>query len=164
MSEIEAKDLIQQEEDMLYQGIKNSLYTSGPESITDIQVQCLDPDDIHTYIKWICRNNDLPTDIKIPKVEITSIYSFDELNQLWDISGVEEGLYPLENPLNVYFINTGEACSMIIPIQLTKDITNVHIRNIGEDRTTFIQELYERASQRTPLDLCLVSPDNIKKR
>lgn len=156
MGEIDTKDLIKQEENMLYQGIKNSLYNSGPESITDIQVQCLSTNDIDTYIKWVSGNNNLPTNIKIPKAEITSVYSYDELQQLWEITGVENGLYPLEKTSNVYFINTGEACSMIVPIQLDKKITNIHIRNVGKDRTPFIQKLYERASEKKSVDLKLV--------
>lgn len=151
---IDIEEYKQKQIDEICSGILKACYTDGIDSISDIQVQ-LTPQDLHEYLKYLPIKQDLPTDIKIPILRSAVINSFDELVQLWDISSIEEGLFPLKHTQYIYFLETGESLTMILPIQLDNKTTNIHISNVGEERPNFIQYLYEQSVSKKP-DLKLV--------
>lgn len=151
-------DLRDREETSMREAVLISLSNSGDRSISDIQVETLTLDMIRQYIYSIPEDPDVEFDFKNPIIHHTAVNPKDKevYNYLFQISTTDTPSNSPVRPISVYFVSTEQALSMIVPIQLNEEIVNVHIRNVGEDRTPFIQQLYERAEKRKAVDLKLV--------
>lgn len=164
MGERETYDLREQEEHLLQTAILNALNETG--STTDYQFKALSLNDIGGYIKSVPTNPNILEHYKSLRIHDTTVNPNEEEQyySLLQMSSVCDSFKDSNPLITVYFVDTNEALAMIVLIPLDRATTNVNVHNVGENRTSLMQKLYERASEEKTPDLCLISAEELKRK
>lgn len=115
--------------DFIRENLERIPLSMRDQDVIDKTIQDLNLTDIYQYMSQLKRNQDLSLkNLTIDYVLIDDLQLFAEICDYCGVNGVK---YPLEENQRIYFIESSDFATTLIPIELDNETLNIYMEPLG---------------------------------